>query len=116
MFSVTDLTLHFSLLYLFVSSLVKPSAKSSPENVLKMVGQKLKLDCEARGDPTPAIKWKKDGLPQIPRAKLDWSSGGITLVIENVILEDNGVYVCEVHNRAGKASSRSRVKIIEAGH
>ena len=100
-----------------MSSLVKPSAKVRPESVSTTVGQKLKLDCEASGDPAPQINWEKDGSPQIPRAKLKHlSSGGITLVIESVILEDSGVYVCEVHNRVEKASSRSRVKITEAGH
>ena len=100
-----------------MSSLVKPSAKVSPESVSTTVGQKLKLDCEASGDPAPQINWEKDGSLQIPRAKMSrLSSGGISLVIESVILEDSGVYVCEVQNEVGVASSRSRVKITAAGH
>ena len=77
-----------------------------------MVGQKLKLECEASGDPAPQVKWKKDGSPQIPRAKLE-SPGNTTLVIESVILEDSGIYYCEVHNRVGVGSFRSWVTIIK---
>ena len=77
-----------------------------------MVGQKLKLDCEASGDPTPQVKWKKDDSPQIPRAKLQ-SPGNTTLVIESVILEDSGIYYCEVRNRVGEGSFRSWVTIIK---
>ena len=91
---------------------MKPSALILHENVSTIVGEKLKLICTAKGDPTPKVIWKKDGAIQIPRAKLN-SPDNRTLVIDSVILEDSGKYDCEVRNRVGEASSRSWVTIAE---
>lgn len=70
------------------------------------VGQKLTLTCNASGDPTPNIKWAKDG---VPRSKFHVS--GQKLNLANVQRKDIGSYRCTASNRYGVASSISMVTI-----
>lgn len=70
------------------------------------VGQKVTLKCNASGDPTPNIKWAKDGV-----ARSKFHVSGYKLNLANVQRKDIGSYRCIASNRYGVASSISMVTI-----
>ena len=39
----------------------KPNIILSPSNVMARTGEKIKLDCEVSGNPTPLLSWTNDG-------------------------------------------------------
>ena len=58
------------------------------------------------------IKWKKNGVSDIPRAQIGPRVGEeITLYIENVVPDDSGVYFCEAYNMAGAVSSTVKITV-----
>ena len=58
------------------------------------------------------INWKKNGAPDIPRAKIGARVGEErTLYIEKVVPDDSGVYSCEAHNRVGAVSSIVKITV-----
>uniref|UniRef100_A0A8R1TTT8 Uncharacterized protein n=1 Tax=Onchocerca volvulus TaxID=6282 RepID=A0A8R1TTT8_ONCVO len=70
----------------------------SPEEVSVKVGTKLKLMCIFGGRPLPNITWSKlnDELPitRLKDFKSQEADYGKALIIENVRLEDAGIYEC----------------------
>ncbi|OZC09894.1 fibronectin type III domain protein [Onchocerca flexuosa] len=70
----------------------------SPEEVSVKVGSKLKLMCIFGGRPLPNITWSKlnDELPitRLKDFKSQEADYGKALIIENVRLEDAGIYEC----------------------
>ena len=67
---------------------------------LILAGEDLELTCKV-SDTTAEVKWKKNGSPVTPKARISRKDGNSTLVIENVVSDDSGNYSCEAHNRAG---------------
>ena len=65
---------------------VKPPAK-----VVAWVGDSLKLNCTATGDPQPVISWKKQG-GQLPFRRSQQINGN--LVIRDISRNDRGNYIC----------------------
>ena len=61
---------------------VKPPAK-----VVAWVGESLKLNCSATGDPQPVIRWKKQG-GQLPVGRSQQINGA--LVIQGITMNDRG--------------------------
>ena len=60
---------------------------------------------------TTDIKWKKDGVLELPRARISPQKGDESILsIGNVEEGDSGDYSCEASNEAG-IMSRSTVKI-----
>ncbi len=67
-------------------------------------GYPLYIDCQARGDPTPAITWtsispKKTSTKQLPSHFVSHKNG--TLIVEQLLATDGGRYQCVAGNRAG---------------
>ena len=69
---------------------VKPPAK-----VVAWVGDSLKLNCSATGDPQPVITWKKQG-GQLPVGRSQQINGN--LVIRDIARNDAGNYICMATN------------------
>ena len=69
---------------------VKPPAK-----VVAWVGDSLKLNCSATGDPQPVITWKKQGGP-LPVGRSQQINGD--LVIRDISRNDAGNYICIATN------------------
>ena len=69
-------------------------------NLSVLAGEDLELTCKV-SDTTAEVKWKKNGSPVTPKARISRKDGNSTLVIENVVRDDSGDYSCEAHNRAG---------------
>ena len=76
-----------------------------------MAGDVLQLTCIV-SDTTVEVKWKKNGSPVSPRARISRDGDRGRLVIENVRSDDSGVYSCEAHNQAGvTVSSTLEIKV-----
>lgn len=63
----------------------------------------LVLECVASGNPSPIVKWLKDGqeLPLAPRLRLLHSN----LMLSDVQISDTGSYTCLVQVEEGDVAS-----------
>ncbi|PVD29566.1 hypothetical protein C0Q70_08820 [Pomacea canaliculata] len=67
----------------------------------EFLGESIKLDCQAKGKPSPKVTWFKDGQ------KLEKGNGRLTikkhrLTINSLAVEDKGNYTCSVSNSKGQ--------------
>lgn len=104
----------FSSIYLYLYTIVvivtvKPFSLSETEDVTVLPAQTVRLQCQVGGDPPPKILWRRDdGEMPVGRAQiLDDKS----LSIENVSLEDEGIYICDADNLVGSISVRTSLTV-----
>lgn len=74
----------------------------------------INITCHVRGKPTPAITWSKDGVTIEPNEKyqlIEHDDGLCELNISDCTRQDNGKYVCQADNRAGKADTTHIVQV-----
>ena len=76
---------------------------SKPQRSL-FEGERLSLTCQAT-EATEDIRWTKDYVSVIVRARIQQIGNNSTLVIEKVLTSDSGKYSCMAVNKAGSASS-----------
>lgn len=78
-------------------------------DTVAMVGQNITLECFALGNPVPEIRWKKlDGfLPDNHEVRM----AGAHLHLNNIQIEDAGLYQCEALNSKGKDYHSARVSV-----
>ncbi|CAJ0931542.1 unnamed protein product, partial [Mesorhabditis belari] len=75
---------------------------STPDEVTVKTGERLKLQCIFGGRPRPVVFWEReDG--ELPKDRMkDLSSGesdfGMALVIDHVIPQDAGIYLCRAQH------------------
>ncbi|KAK1801615.1 hypothetical protein P4O66_022186 [Electrophorus voltai] len=75
-------------------------------------GEKVLLDCQAKGIPTPHVTWKINGMlisAKEPRRTLS----GHTLTLMDVQYSDTAVYQCEASNQHGTILFNIYVHVIE---
>ena len=84
--------------------LVPPTITKHPSNTTADLYGEVELTCVATGNPQPIIHWFKDGK-RISMADADLP----TLLIEEMGLDNRGLYHCEATNTAGKDVSVSSV-------
>ena len=77
---------------------------SSKPHPYLLEGKRLSLTCQAN-EATKEIRWTKDDVSVIARARIQHIENISTLVIENVLTSDSGRYSCMAVNKAGSASS-----------
>ena len=77
---------------------------SSKPHPSLLEGERLSLTCQAN-EATKEIRWTKDDVSVIARARIQHIGNISTLVIENVLTSDSGKYSCMAVNKAGSASS-----------
>ena len=77
---------------------------SSKPHPSLLEGERLSLTCQAN-EATNEIRWTKDHVSVIARARVQHIGNIGTLVIENVLNSDSGKYSCMGVNQAGSASS-----------
>ena len=88
-----------------------PTAEISPNPYPTMPeGDKLTLTCKTN-EVTSQIKWKKNNVSKIPRAKITENGDSSIFVIEKVEVSDSGEYSCQALNKAGSASSSVDIEI-----
>ncbi len=85
---------------------VAPEIETSPEDTTALAGTTAILKCSARGDPPPTLSWWRNGelvnVSGDPRVQVH-ENGSLT--IENVMMEDVGVYQCVAENSQGQEES-----------
>ncbi|XP_035392059.1 hemicentin-1 [Electrophorus electricus] len=72
----------------------------------------MTLECQTDGDPVPDIQWYKDEERLQLGGGIQSIAGGQYLEIEDVHLEDGGLYSCTVSNMAGSTSLQFSVMIL----
>ena len=89
---------------------VSPEFTINPENVTKIEGENVTLNCTVYGNPKPDVKWTKD------EATLDisgnerlsvsnFTANTSSLTITNIVRGDEGQYRCVANNSVHTATS-----------
>ncbi|KAL6046704.1 hypothetical protein STEG23_004404 [Scotinomys teguina] len=77
--------------------------RGSSPMVEVVVNNLARLECEARGIPTPSLTWLKDGSPVSSFANgVQVLSGGRILALTSAQMSDTGRYTCVAVNAAGE--------------
>ncbi|CAG2066231.1 unnamed protein product, partial [Timema podura] len=91
-----------------------PSFVTPLSNVMARAGQKIKLECEVTGLPTPELSWIQNGKPvkETRDLKTQYDEDfKATLTITEAFPKDAGVYVVSAKNIAGEATSSCNVSV-----
>ncbi|KAG7155884.1 Leucine-rich repeats and immunoglobulin-like domains protein 3-like 1 [Homarus americanus] len=91
---------------------VFPYFTKTPTSVAVRMGEVAKLECDARGSPTPEISLLKDGGEDFPAARerrIHVFSNETIFFIKPVQPHDEGQYTCKASNAAGTASAHASV-------
>ena len=62
-----------------------------PVKVVAILGETLRLNCSATGDPQPVISWKRQEA-QLPAGRNQQVNG--TLIMKHITMNDTGNYIC----------------------
>src|SRR6218665_2542055 len=72
-------------------------------------GETQRFECQVIGYPTPTVTWFKDevNISENLRYQIDYNQeqGTIALIIRNVNLADEGLYLCKAENSEGHATT-----------
>ena len=95
-----------------VDNRIAPSITIPPSNETVKLNDRIVLMCSATGNPTPSIRWYKDGKPiEGPQAI------GDTFVIPEATPKERGFYQCEAFSSFGQSTmSVDAVILIQGGN
>uniref|UniRef100_A0A3B3TUT6 Roundabout guidance receptor 1 n=1 Tax=Poecilia latipinna TaxID=48699 RepID=A0A3B3TUT6_9TELE len=101
---------------------VPPAFAVRPRNQAVSVGRTVTFQCEATGNPQPAIFWQREGSesllfsyqPPQPFSRLSVSQMG-SLTITDVQRSDAGFYICQALNIAGSVITKALLEVTDAG-
>ena len=86
------------MITLFLSNTDQPEFSLHPKNKTKTEGDNVTFTCNATGNPSPTLRWTKNGSVLTAGSRISLSSDDKQFTITNVIREDSGQYVCEAIN------------------
>ncbi|XP_038147927.1 roundabout homolog 1 isoform X2 [Cyprinodon tularosa] len=89
--------------------LERPSFVRRPSSTVVLVDQSVEFRCEARGDPVPTVRWRKDD-GDLPKGRYEIREDH-TLKIRRVISADVGSYTCVAENMVGKAEASATLTV-----
>lgn len=77
------------------------------------VGNSIRMDCSAKGNPQPVVSWYKDGKKFNTRKDgiITLSSYNFILQLRDVVPLDSGMYTCNVTNAYGWINYTYRVDV-----
>ncbi|KAM6165457.1 hemicentin-1 [Erethizon dorsatum] len=92
---------------------IPPSIKggNATAEVSALINSIIKLECEARGLPVPAITWYKDGQLVISSSQVLYIDKGQFLQIPQAQVSDSGAYTCHITNVAGTIEKSFHVDV-----
>ena len=95
------------------SSVVPPSIKGGnvTMEISALINTVIKLECETRGLPVPAITWYKDSQPITSSSQALYVDKGQFLHIPRAQVSDSATYTCRVANVAGTAEKSFHVDV-----
>ncbi|XP_063304705.1 roundabout homolog 1 isoform X1 [Pelobates fuscus] len=91
--------------------LERPSFVKRPSNMAVTVDDSAEFKCEARGDPVPTVRWRKDD-GDLPKTRYEIKDDH-TLKIRKVVAGDMGSYTCIAENMVGKAEASAVLTVQE---
>uniref|UniRef100_A0AAV2JBB3 Uncharacterized protein n=1 Tax=Knipowitschia caucasica TaxID=637954 RepID=A0AAV2JBB3_KNICA len=103
-------------------NIVPPAFAIRPRNQVVAVGRTVTFQCEATGNPQPAIFWQREGSesllfsyqPPQPFSRLSVSQMG-SLTISDVQRLDSGYYSCQALNIAGSVITKALLEVTDTG-
>ncbi|XP_019412229.1 PREDICTED: hemicentin-1 isoform X1 [Crocodylus porosus] len=92
---------------------VPPTIKggNTTTEISTLINSLIKLECETRGIPVPAITWYKDGHPIISSPQALYVDRGQFLQIPQAQVSDSAKYTCHVANIAGTSEKVYEVDV-----
>ncbi|XP_015171223.1 PREDICTED: titin isoform X2 [Polistes dominula] len=95
------------------TSTEKPYFLIPLSNAMARAGQRVKLECEATGNPMPQLFWTHDGKPidETTHTKIQTESGRTSLIISEAFPKDAGCYTVTAKNDIGEASVSCNVSV-----
>ncbi|KAH9426548.1 otolith morphogenesis [Dermatophagoides pteronyssinus] len=99
-----------------VNVYVVPYFLKRPYNVTVRIGHTAKLECSAKGQPSPIVSWQKDGGDNFPAAmerRMHVMPADDVFFIVEVKKTDMGSYSCHAANDAGSIVSTAYLNVIE---
>ncbi|KAM9729212.1 roundabout homolog 1-like isoform 1-T1 [Menidia menidia] len=101
---------------------VPPAFAIRPRNQVVSVGRTVTFQCEATGNPQPAIFWQREGSesllfsyqPPQPFSRLSVSQMG-SLTITDSHRSDAGYYSCQALNIAGSVITKALLEVTDVG-
>ncbi|KAM9732764.1 roundabout homolog 1 isoform 8-T8 [Menidia menidia] len=89
--------------------LERPSFVRRPGSQVVLVDQSVEFRCEARGDPVPTVRWRKDD-GDLPKGRFEIREDH-TLKIRRLTSADVGSYTCVAENMVGKAEASATLTV-----
>ncbi|XP_037122884.1 roundabout homolog 1 isoform X5 [Syngnathus acus] len=89
--------------------LERPSFVRRPGSQVVLVDQSVEFRCEARGDPVPTVRWRKDD-GDLPKTRYEIREDH-TLKIRRLTSADVGSYTCVAENMVGKAEASASLTV-----
>nr|XP_057934538.1 roundabout homolog 1-like isoform X2 [Doryrhamphus excisus] len=99
---------------------VPPAFALRPKNQVAAVGRTVTFQCEASGNPQPAIFWQREGSESLlfsapqPFSRVSVSQTG-SLTITDVQHSDGGLYSCQALNIAGSVITKALLEVMDPG-
>ncbi|XP_044123231.1 hemicentin-1 isoform X1 [Neovison vison] len=92
---------------------IPPSIKGGnvTTEISALINSIIKLECETRGLPMPAIAWYRDGQPVISSSQALYIDKGQFLHIPRAQVSDSATYTCHATNVAGTAEKSFHVDV-----
>uniref|UniRef100_A0A8C3VHE3 Myosin binding protein C3 n=1 Tax=Catharus ustulatus TaxID=91951 RepID=A0A8C3VHE3_CATUS len=85
----------------------------SPDTIVVVAGNKLRLDVPVSGDPTPTVIWQKLLFESEGRVRVEMHEDHCVFIIEGAEKEDEGVYRVILKNPVGEDKADITVKVID---
>ncbi|XP_037689603.1 immunoglobulin superfamily DCC subclass member 4 isoform X3 [Choloepus didactylus] len=92
--------------------LAAPAISQAPEALSRTRASTARFVCRASGEPRPALSWLHDGAPLRPNGRVKVQSGGGSLVITQIGLQDAGYYQCVAENGVGTACAAAPLAVV----
>jgi len=89
--------------------LVGAAISGKPSSVIVEEGQNVSLICQATGQPTPTVTWRK-AFSQLPKEKTTVLDGNLTIL--NITKADGGAYACVAKNLLGQDYAIAQIMVL----
>jgi len=87
--------------------------------ITRKTGENLRITCQALGKPEPEVYWYRTRPGQSTSSGLPGGGGGpgghATLVIENLVESDSGIFTCVARNVVGQTSANFTLHVEDMG-
>jgi hemicentin len=87
-----------------------------PKSLQVKTGEKLTVECTAKGHPTPKLTWLRDGKVLTNKdgfdIKIDQTTGQAAFIIPNATVKHSGKYECKVENQYGTHTTEINIDVL----